>query len=324
MKVKTKKGYTLVEVVLSVALLALLMVPIFGMITTTFKSSQKADDRQEGSVVGQNLLEELKSNISTVTAANIPLLDGNNLSSITAAVPTYEGNIDGYNVRVVMTKNNDLGDYRNEMNTVQASRADDEYTCIVKFTTDPVSGNNQVAVYASGDLTQVQNDIGSPIDKLMLDMRVHEGDFAISLHEYYGTNYRPIELKRIPLTSSLVSNNRIKILLDDTFTGNIPIAVNNAINNIKIEIVKSKNVTGSVSVTGQGGQVTVVNMGTITATGISPVPEQINISTATFTASQNIIQQGAIDDGVGDMYKIQVEVKKDGQTIFTSEVNKNL
>ena len=48
-----RKGYTLLEVILSVALIALLLIPISNMIMTAMKSNKRADIRQDGAIVGQ-------------------------------------------------------------------------------------------------------------------------------------------------------------------------------------------------------------------------------------------------------------------------------
>ncbi|MFQ7057517.1 MAG: prepilin-type N-terminal cleavage/methylation domain-containing protein, partial [Turicibacter sanguinis] len=46
-------GLTLIEVIISVALLAILSVPIFTMVNTNVKLSQKTELRQQATIIGQ-------------------------------------------------------------------------------------------------------------------------------------------------------------------------------------------------------------------------------------------------------------------------------
>lgn len=54
-----KPGLTLIEVIISVALLAILSVPIFTMVNTNVKISQKTELSQQATIIGQKILEYL-------------------------------------------------------------------------------------------------------------------------------------------------------------------------------------------------------------------------------------------------------------------------
>lgn len=56
---KKKPGLTLIEVIISVALLAILSVPIFITVNTNVKMSQKTELSQQATVIGQRVLEYL-------------------------------------------------------------------------------------------------------------------------------------------------------------------------------------------------------------------------------------------------------------------------
>lgn len=71
-----KPGLTLIEVIISVALLAILSIPIFITVNTSVKLSQKTELSQQATVVGQRVLEYLGS------ASDITLEDSNVFSSI--------------------------------------------------------------------------------------------------------------------------------------------------------------------------------------------------------------------------------------------------
>ena len=60
-KIKARKGMTLIEVVMSVALIAILLIPLANVAMTTLKTNKKSEIKQEASQVGQDVMEELKS-----------------------------------------------------------------------------------------------------------------------------------------------------------------------------------------------------------------------------------------------------------------------
>ncbi len=75
-KVKAKKGMTLIEVIISVALLSILIVPLLGLVMSSLKNNISAEYRQKASYIGQKVLEELKA-YDKITLKNdliVPLL----------------------------------------------------------------------------------------------------------------------------------------------------------------------------------------------------------------------------------------------------------
>ena len=83
-KVKAKKGMTLIEVIISVALLAILIVPLSGLVMSSLKNNISAEYRQKASYIGQKVLEELKA-YDKITLKNdagkkyFELLDGDEI-----------------------------------------------------------------------------------------------------------------------------------------------------------------------------------------------------------------------------------------------------
>ena len=60
-KAKVKKGITLIEVIISVALLSILIIPLSTMVITSLKNKEESSDRQKATYIGQKILEELKA-----------------------------------------------------------------------------------------------------------------------------------------------------------------------------------------------------------------------------------------------------------------------
>lgn len=82
-RIKAKKGMTLIEVIISVALLAILIIPISGLVMSSLKNNIKSEDMQKASYIGQKVLEELKSydeiNLKGETEKYFELLDGDKI-----------------------------------------------------------------------------------------------------------------------------------------------------------------------------------------------------------------------------------------------------
>lgn len=60
-KVNKRKGITLIEVVISVALIAILLIPLTNLVMTSIKRNKKAEVKQEATNLGQKIVEELKA-----------------------------------------------------------------------------------------------------------------------------------------------------------------------------------------------------------------------------------------------------------------------
>lgn len=60
-RVRVKKGMTLVEVIISVALLSILFVPLSGIVISSLKNSKDGEYNQKAVYIGQKIIEELKS-----------------------------------------------------------------------------------------------------------------------------------------------------------------------------------------------------------------------------------------------------------------------
>lgn len=60
-KVKVKKGMTLVEVIISVTLLSILLVPLSGIVISSLRNSKDGEYRQKATYIGQKVIEELKA-----------------------------------------------------------------------------------------------------------------------------------------------------------------------------------------------------------------------------------------------------------------------
>lgn len=325
-----RKGYTLLEVILSVALIALLLIPISNMIITAMKSSKRADIRQDGAVVGQQVLEELKTYDNLATNTPINLLDGTTFNKVpessTATQTMYSGSMqDGkqnYEVNILVEKDNNFNGYM-AATTTASNKPDTDYSCILNLKTD---GTQNKAYFNGAGEANIPYYAGNET-KLLLYVRRTGSNLTLKLYDYTSGN----AVQATPLCQTTVNDydatnnttkNLVKIAIDESFTGRnngrnpgvIPIIVDSDSTGLVFDIVKGKNTEGKVSVTSS-----------LPISNISFDGTLQQASKETFTARQNIQKQSTEDvTAIGDLYKITVVVKDKGEEIFRSQVSNNL
>lgn len=124
-KFKSKKGMTLIEVIISVTLLSILIVPLSSIVMSSLKNSKDGEYRQKASYIGQKIIEELKSYdyIKLDSEGSFKLLDGDKITKNTSEnnftgkfQRTIFGAVDEnkrpgetkFNVEITMKKNEDF------------------------------------------------------------------------------------------------------------------------------------------------------------------------------------------------------------------------
>lgn len=329
-----RKGYTLLEVILSVALIALLLIPISNMIMTAMKSNKRADIRQDGAIVGQQVLEELKTYNSLSSSTPINLLDGVTQFDVVAASSTatrtvYSGEMrDGnqrYEVNVIAEKDNNFNNYMTAT-TTPSSKPDSDYSFILKFKT---RGMQNIVCFNGGEVN-IPYNLGSNT-KLLLYLRRDESNpnnLSLKLYDYTSGNAQEAS----PLCQNTINDynatsnstkNLVKIELDASFTGKnngndpatIPIIVDSNSTGLVLDIVREKETKGKISVTSS-----LSNGDNLSFDG-----HLRKASGETFTARQNIRRQDTEDiTAIGDLYNITVVVKNNGEEIFRSKTSSNL
>ncbi|VYU68562.1 prepilin-type N-terminal cleavage/methylation domain-containing protein [Clostridium tertium] len=143
-KKKVKKGMTLVEVIISVTLLSILIIPLSTLVLSGFRNSKEGENKQKAVYVGQKVLEELKAydkiNLKENTIASpsykyFELLNGDEVKQVTADSykSSFQRSIYGlpseapranepvFNVELTISKNTKF-DYDN-VNSIDYSKA---------------------------------------------------------------------------------------------------------------------------------------------------------------------------------------------------------
>lgn len=320
-KKKNKSGYTLLEVILSVALIALLLIPITNIIMASMKSSNKAGIKQEGSGVGQRILEELKTyeNINISTNTPITLLSGYTLTqqpSTSTDTAKYKGQIqDGnkiYDVELTVKRSNDFTNYITATNTAATTKSDDEYTCKMIFKKD--GAVNKVEI-TDGVSTETGNlDVAT---KLLLDVEKSSGEVKLILEDYSDNHFKEALIYNMKIyNAEKINKKAIRVVIEDSFEKNIPIILNNGIPGLKFDIIRSKEAKGNITISSSTNKKVEIATGELTASTVTAKVE-------TFTSRQNIKTNNNTEK-MGDMYNITVQISNNGEEIFKSEVSNNM
>ncbi len=147
-KVNKKKGITLIEVIISVALIAILLIPLTNLVMTSIKKNKKAENKQEATNLGQKIVEELKAQDSiqlhdfnsTTNKGKYTTLDGFEMTveKVSDPDPSVEkwkmegkGN-HGLTIEANFVKNNKVK-YNNNKAEVD-NLIDSKYAVVIDFT----------------------------------------------------------------------------------------------------------------------------------------------------------------------------------------------
>lgn len=308
MKIKNKrvkKGMTLVEVIISVTLLSILIIPLSTLILSGFKNSKDGENKQKAIYVGQKVLEEIKAydkiNLKENSGGDkyFELLDGDKVKKdgendkYNAA---FQRNIYGkpsepsgtkepiFNVELEIKKN-DKFDY-SDVNSIDYTRAG------YKLKLTKVDGANKL-IDENDETNNILNQLIVNDDLVM--------EIKTDTLEIYNRNSSSTKIT-IPIKAG--QKSIIFINHDESF----------AINNLNIEVIN--NLSSSVD----------INLVTNSDTNIDASG---NKRTVNIISSKGNIMFSKIDTakeaGVSDMYNYSVVVKDSkNKILFEGDSSSNL
>lgn len=104
---KKHNGFTLVEMIISMALFAILMTPIYSMVISSMSHNKNGAVKQTAALHGQEIIEEIKSgDIITTKDADGNIIGISKIGDIPISPSTNKGDLgEGYEATVTITKN---------------------------------------------------------------------------------------------------------------------------------------------------------------------------------------------------------------------------
>lgn len=245
-KVKAKKGMTLIEVIISVALLSILIVPLSGLVMSSLKNNISAEYRQKASYIGQKVLEELKA-YDKITLKNdagkkyFELLDGDEIIQDLkedSTGNTFKGSFDRtiyggasesagkddnlYNVEVKLEKDLNF-QYENVNNLDKNNNA----AFILNFLRDS-SNNNIIKIKDNPEnIYAVSNELIMELDKNSNNLIVYKENDSTPL---------------VTVNKKKADNNTIVLYIKEGFSKNVNIEFKNNIEEtVEIHLISGDN-----------------------------------------------------------------------------------
>lgn len=99
---KSKKGFTLLEVIIGFALISIILIPIANLVLTSVKINKSTENKQQAKAVLQETIENIKAVDNFSSALSKPLNNGITLSEATGEdnklVYSISGEINGFSI----------------------------------------------------------------------------------------------------------------------------------------------------------------------------------------------------------------------------------
>lgn len=213
---KKKRGFTLVEVIISLAIISIMIIPAMNMIVNSTRNIQKAKQREQAELIGKEVIEEIKAiNLSGLTAPSSTktLSSGVTLKKETDSITGSETIEDKYKVEVTLVKRADITyaqEVRNYDDELDVSI--DENNLIIKS----INGKKILKQNITGKLSIVVTNENDVI-KIGLKQTEDESEVPISFYN---------EVKSIIVDGKKPGNIRFNLLNQDT-----PVNINFIIQN---------------------------------------------------------------------------------------------
>jgi prepilin-type N-terminal cleavage/methylation domain-containing protein len=283
-KIFENKGVSLIEILVSLAIVSIMIFPISSMINTALKTNKKSEIRQQGMLIGQQILEEIEV-LQQVSKDKLDLSGGeligsnknNDIKSMYESQNYKKGN-SSYNVSVQLEENKDLTYDDFDKNQINTSNIKD------KFLLETDSTNSNIIIGKDGIYNSIYIDRNNPI--LNIEFSSENGINNMNI-EGINNTFR-------------ISSNRIlfdftdKYKIENGITINV---TNNLSNPIDLYVKKSNEGKEKVYIEKRYGEVRVNNIASSSETE---------------------------DLSMNKLYNITVEVKKNGKELFKGHGNKNI
>lgn len=246
-RTKTKKGFSIIEVIISVALLAIILIPISTLVINTTKRSKESELKQKVSEEGEKLLEEIGSydNLQFGAATHeFTLLNGNKLSYNSATQEiTGSFNVDGTELTVTGTRNTDF----NYATTTKVASV----TALTEYNTYRTAAGSYIDIYQNGFVAIAgTSQVPTLNNKMILDI---DNNMNCKYYEDINTDSTrdPQRGNQIGSTTTCTNGELLVNLPADSggYSGRMTISIySTATHTMTIDILKAQNVTGKVTV----------------------------------------------------------------------------
>lgn len=225
MRFKKKKAFTLVELIIAIAVLAIISIPITNMVVTTVKMNKETEDKQQATFIGEEIVEKIKS----VTDEEIINLNKVSLAGSSLAMGKVEGKVDWFNI---------YGEYKG-FKVEGTFKPDESYVFVKTSETSKTPENYDVEIkMENGKIYLGDSNIYIPNTDEKLEIIIDNEKIRLN-------NYIDI---------SSTSNKKIKVFLSNLENNLWDVIIKNNINEaFNIYIIKEDGTEGECTVDNIGG-----------------------------------------------------------------------
>lgn len=337
-KAKKKKGVTLIEVLASLAILALLIIPIANLVINSSSTAKRSQDKQKAYLAGQSVLEQI-GNIDNSKEIDSYDLEYTNMSGdlVTGdkisfpkgsdAVTSELSNVGNARYKMFVTLKKELTNESPEERSISVDTGEDFMTkypqSALALQLSKKSESAPIDVYNPNDPTRSYSFVNNESKGYVIYI-ASDGTCDLYEDRNYGTGSPEIGTKLMSGIGTINNSyNKLRIYLAGNkklntsngtvpsipLSGNLNLSVVSdyaGINDLEVEVTKGEDVSTILSMP--------VKLG-------DSVPGSIHVN--------EYSAEGDLSKKIGDLYKVTVEVRpingKDaGDDIFSGSTTCNV
>lgn len=162
---KSKKGFTLLEVIISFALISIILIPIANLVLTSVKINKSTENKQQAKAVLQETIENIKSIDNFSSALSKPLNNGITLSEATGEdnklIYSISGEINGFSIE---------GSIKEKSQVVNNKVSEMEVDRTIYFNKGSISLSNGKEVIGEA-IKKLSDNLATPSEEVFIEMK---------------------------------------------------------------------------------------------------------------------------------------------------------
>lgn len=162
---KSKKGFTLLEVIISFALISIILIPIANLVLTSVKINKSTENKQQAKAVLQETIENIKAIDNFSSALSKPLNNGITLSEATGEdnklIYSLSGEINGFSIE---------GSIKEKSQVINNKVSEMEVDRTIYFHHGSISISNGKEVIGEA-IKKLSDNLATPSEEVFIEMK---------------------------------------------------------------------------------------------------------------------------------------------------------
>lgn len=162
---KSKKGFTLLEVIISFALISIILIPIANLVLTSVKINKSTENKQQAKAVLQETIENIKAIDNFSSALSKPLNNGITLSEATGEdnklIYSLSGEINGFSIE---------GSIKEKSQVINNKVSEMEVDRTIYFNKGSISISNGKEVIGEA-IKKLSDNLATPSEEVFIEMK---------------------------------------------------------------------------------------------------------------------------------------------------------